>query len=74
MRVLSFSEMWNTMLAHEKSSANIDTLHQIKTFRFGLFGRCELDSRCIIDQYINTTECINGLLNGSLYLVFMTDI
>eukprot|EP01137_Pigoraptor_chileana_P008155 Opistho-2@54599 len=74
MRIIAFAQVRDAILTHQESTAHINTLHQVKTFGLGLLGWSELDGRSIVDQHINPPKTVYRLLNGRLYLVFMTDI
>ncbi len=60
MRVMGFFQVRDTGLAHKKSAAHIDAVHQLPALPFGLIGMRETDGAGVIDEYIDAAEGFRG--------------
>ena len=66
--------MRDTGFAHKKCSPYLDAVHKVEALWFCMFCRRQTNSTCIINKNINAAKCFYGFTNGSLDLVFKTNI
>src|SRR6187402_145760 len=74
MGIIAFEQIRNAMFCYQKGAAHINGEHQVEPFCFCLNRIGQLDSRCIVDENINTAEFICCLLYCSSNLFFLPDI
>ena len=74
MRVLALSEIWNRELRGNEGTSRIDRLDQVIALDRHLLNADRIDCTSIVNQDVQATECLNGLLHGSLDTICVPDV
>ena len=74
VRVLALPQVWDGEFGADEGASRVDLLNQIEALDLHVFNTGWVNGTGIVDKNIDSTKCLNGLVNGSFYAISVPNI